>query len=118
MNYPIIPAGNSGWHVKEFDLGLILAGETKPFNLAMFNSFLIQDLTLSATTAGMFNLTIYSRQARAIKDVIQMSDSSETNLIRIQDFIYDDLDKQNMFYITIINDSPAGTQYNMVVKYD
>lgn len=108
-----------GWNVLEVNLGLILTGETKSFDLPFCNSGLIRKLTLSATTSGLFNLTIYNRQTKDVQDLVWYQDSSETSqIIRDDKLLYDDMDKQRQLYIKIVNGSAADMQFSLVVKYD
>ncbi len=106
------------WSVMEVDLGLILAGQAKDFDLPFFNSKKIRSLSLTASTAGLFMLTIYSRQARGEQDNVMQQDSSETNQITLNSQDYDDLDRQNRLHITVNNNSAADTNYRLVVKYE
>ena len=108
----------ASWAVMEVDLGLILAGQAKDFDLPFFNTKKIRSLSLTASTAGLFVLTVYSRHARSVQDSIIHQDSSETNQITITKHYYDDLDRQNKLYLTVNNDSAADTNYKLVVKYE
>lgn len=106
------------WSVMEVDLGLILAGLAKDFDLPFFNSKKIRSMSLTASTAGLFTLTIYSRQARGGQDNVMQQDSSETNQITLNSQDYDDLDRQNRLHLTVVNGSAADTNYRLVVKYE
>ena len=108
----------ASWAVMEVDLGLILAGQSKDFDLPFFNSKKIRLLSLTASTAGLFVLTVYSRQVRGGQDNVLSQDSSETNQITINRHDYDDLDRQNKLHVTVSNGSAADTNYKLVVKYE
>ncbi len=118
-NLPTIPTiGNSAWYPKTYELGLILAGQSDDFDLALLNPCTIRDMHLSATTSGLFRLTIYNKQARGIQDMEIQADSSETSQIMLSpDMRYIDSDAQNKLYVTINNASSADMSFRLVVNY-
>ena len=119
MNLPMIPnSDNTIWNSKEYDLGLILSGQSKNFDLVFLNVCLIRNLLVAASTAGLFQITVYSHQVRGVQDIIWSADSSETSMVeRASEILYNDFDLQNKLYITVSNNSTADTYYRLVVKY-
>lgn len=118
-NLPIIPTVSAtSWYPKTYILGLILAGQSKDFDLDLLNPCTIKDIHLSATTSGLFRLTIYNKQLRGIQDIEAQSDSSETSQIMLgTDIRYADFNAQNKLYITVSNASSADMQFTLVVNY-
>ncbi|PIZ53765.1 hypothetical protein COY26_00970 [Candidatus Woesearchaeota archaeon CG_4_10_14_0_2_um_filter_33_10] len=118
-NFPIISGeSNNTWYVKNQDLGLILAGATGLFDIDLKNTCLIKELSVIALTAGLFTLIVYNRQAREIQDIMELPvDSSETNLIKLRDIRYNDLDGQSKLYLTIINGSGLDINFILRINY-
>ncbi|MDI6780801.1 MAG: hypothetical protein QME49_01615 [bacterium] len=106
------------WYPKTYNLGLILAEQSSDFDLDLLNPCTIKDIHLSASTAGLFRLTIYNKQARGIQDIEMQVDSSDmSQIITGIDIRYSDFDMRNKLYITINNASSIDMFFKLAVNY-
>lgn len=119
MDIPIITYDRGEGITLEKDLGVVSGLSIKDFDIDFVSSATIVMISLTTSISCNFEVSIYERQAREVKDKVWEEDSEGMQIIsKIMQLRYNDLDCKNKLYLRVANNNASDLNFRVKIKYE